>query len=202
MIKMTAIMAANAIHEERRREELIIRQKKKQEDDILLRIQNNPSTQIQYGCLWYYTYNMQGVTLSNYHVLYTASTIEEINNYIEQQFIHYLRNKVKTNLLFYQVSIDPNIVSYDFITRSTYPYVKIQILKHQKLCTLNGNINLTSQLILPTLVNYNLYYNQIIHMKKKALIDHYIEIFDTYPIKTKSMTIKKLLKNKKSILLQ
>lgn len=185
----------------RQKEELIIRQKKNHEDEVLMCAQNTQSFHIKYGVLWYNLFTMQGVALNHYKILHTSSNMEEMNMYIEQQLIHYLRKKIKCNLLLYQVSVDPNVVSYDFITKSTNPYVNIQISKHEILCTLTGNINLTEQLNLPILIKYNDYYNQIVKLKKKQLVANYVAIFESNPIKTKQSIIKKLLNNKKLTLL-
>ena len=104
---------------------------KKREQQTILTASNSMIFQSSYGVMWYHTYYLQGVLLSNYKIYYTSTNMDDVLTYIKDEIIRCIKNKVQSNLLLYKVdNIDPRVVSYHLITSSNFSFLKpIQKMK-------------------------------------------------------------------------
>src|SRR5688572_13021852 len=109
---MAMIMAIAINEQERKDSEKVIRYRK-QEESIANLIRNHRINHVGYGLMSYDTYYLQGILLSNYHILHTTTSLHEMLNYTKRQMIDNIKTKTKINFLLYNViNIDPRLVSY------------------------------------------------------------------------------------------
>lgn len=196
---MATIIIMNEIAEaeRRKREQEQVILFKKREENIAIKALHSQSD-IHYGVMAYTEYHVQGQLLSNYKIHYTGN-ITNVINYIKKQLIHWLKAKVKINLLFYQTLVDPNLVSYHFITSSISPWLKLILKNNIDLCDFNGNHYLHTKLYkqLTFLKEYD-EYKENLPTSKKQLKHVYYNMYQTKPIfLTKRQIYKKILKAKK-----
>ena len=200
---MATIIIMNQIAEAERRkqekEQIILF--KKQEENIAMKALHSKSDD-HYGVMAYTEYHLQGQLLSNYKIYYTGNIIN-VMNYIKKEIIYRLKAKVKINLLFYQTLVDPNLVSYHFITSSNSPWLKIILKNKINLCDFNGNHYLHAKLYkqLNFLKEYD-EYKENLPTTKKQLKHVYDDMYQTNPLfLTKRKIYKKILKAKKLTIL-
>lgn len=200
---MAAMIAINSIASEdrRRRDEEKVVIFKKREQQTILTASNSMIFQSSYGVMWYHTYYLQGVLLSNYKIYYTSTNMDDVLTYIKNEIIGCIKKKNESNLLLYKVdNIDPRVVSYHLITSSNFSFVKISISKKIDICTFQGNQNFSNKLYekLDFLKEYNDYKDSIKKLTKDKLKDLYYEIYVSRPLLMKKKDIlKAIMKNKK-----
>lgn len=156
---------------------------------------------INYGIMYYTTYRVRGVNITEYRVLCTTKSLDELSTFLSTIILTSL-SKHDINYLVYTVNnIDANLVSYDVVKSSTFPWfhVKVHRIYSKKLVTFTGNRDFRSKIHLPFVINYNNYAVYLQGQKKKQLkkLDH-----DRYPFLfyTKNNLIKLLLiREKKAI---
>lgn len=194
-------MAISASEERRRRDEEKVVIFKKREQQTILTASNSMIFQSSYGVMWYHTYYLQGVLLSNYKIYYTSTNMDDVLTYIKNEIISCIKKKSESNLLLYKVdNIDPRIVSYHLITSSNFLFVKIIISKKIDICTFQGNQNFSNKLYekLDFLKEYNDYKDRVQKLTKDKLKDLYYEIYVSRPLLMKKKDIlKAIMKNKK-----
>jgi hypothetical protein len=157
---------------------------------------------INYGLMTYVTYHVQGTLLSDYKIYHMTNNIDEMIDYIKIDIINHIKNKNNINLLFYITDTDPLLVSYQFII-STSQWLKIIIKNQPNICTLHGDKNLYDELYeqLDFLKDYDMYKEEINSLSKKDLKKIYYKTYDRSSILSKKAIYKKLLKNKKMLVL-
>jgi len=172
-------------------------------ENNLLISQNNNITGVYYGFM---TFKLNhGNYIPNYHIISTSNHIDVIINHLKDYIINLYNQNKKENLLFYQVfDVNPNLVSYNIIKSSTYPYVVIQINnpKHFIIYKMNGHKTLRKAIYkqLEFLQNYDDYLQHLTHLNKHQMVKEYNTIFDKQPnfiFFSKSRMIKDLINNKK-----
>lgn len=172
----------------------------KNEDDLNIQ----PSPGIHYGYMWFSKYDIHGIYVTDSKVLKTDDDIHIVTNFIHDSILNKLDKDIIGTFLFYQVeNINPNIVSYQLITRSNFPYVTIYLRdrRHKHFCYFKGDSELYDVLYnnLPFLMDYNDTMKVLYTMKKKALKrEHYIVYINKkVNFMTKEAIIRELLKNKR-----
>lgn len=162
-----------------------------------------PSPGIHYGYMWFSTCDVHGIYVTDSKVLKTDDDITIITDYIHDSILSKLEKNIIGTYLFYQVEdINPNIVSYQLITRSNYPCVTVYIRdsKHKKFCYIKGNGRLYDALYnnLPYLKRYDDTSTRLHTMNKDALKKEHFIIYTQMNVHlSKKMIIKDLLQNKK-----
>lgn len=201
---MASMIAINSMASEDRRrkdenEKVVIF--KKREQQTILTASNSMIFQSSYGVMWYHTYYLQGVLLSNYKIYYTSTNMDDVLTYIKDKIIRCIKNKVQSNLLLYKVdNIDPRVVSYHLITSSNFSFLKIIISDQIDICTFQGNQTFCNKLYekLDFLKEYNDYKDGVKKLTKDKLKDLYYEIYVSRPLlMTKKDILKAIMKNKK-----
>lgn len=203
----TAIIASSMASEERRRQEekkrIVIF--KKREQQTILTASNSMTSQISYGVMWYHTYYLQGVLLSNYKIHFTSTNMDEVFTYIKEKIIEYIKKKIDSNLLFYKVdNIDPRVVSYHLITSSNFSFLKIIISKKVDICTFQGNQEFCNKLygILDFLEEYDVYKDKVKKLNKHKLKDLYYELYGSRPLLMKKKSMFKAIMKHQKLLIQ
>lgn len=170
---------------------------KNKEANIAISVLSNQNNEIGYGLMAYQTYYVQGQLLSHYKIYYTSNNLDKMLNYTKHEMIDKIKNKIKVNLLFYKVeNIEPKLVSYHFITSSTFQWLKILLTNKTSVCQFYGNTQLHKQMYdyLDFLKDYQLYKNNINLLSKNEIKVLYHGISTKTRFRKSSM-IKYLLKH-------
>lgn len=139
--------------------------------NIMLNGQNK--VVVSYGIMWYSTYRIRGVNITEYRILATSDNMDAINERLPTIITTSLsKYKYAVHYLIYSVNgIDPNLVSYDVIKASTFPNVTMVVheMNSAKLATITGDRALRHSIHITCLTNYNNYANQLRGRKKSEV---------------------------------
>ena len=195
---MAAMMMFMAMEDDDKKDKEVILAYHKKESlirkNMSLHLKNN-SNVIHYGVMWYSTYYIRGINITDYKILFTNHDINKINDCLD--IIIKRPHKYDMHYLIYSVkNIDPNLVSYDIITSSTYSHVTMKVYEKNSstLATITGDRLLRNTIFVPCLTNYNNYANQLRGMKKsevKKLLNGWCLVY------TKNNIIRLILINEK-----
>ena len=205
------ILMAIQDEEERARRRIIVRRDNQNAYDAK-RVKNsyNINIGIRYGYMSFYEYYDHNILMSVYKIFNTSRDLDIIISNIKNQILKCLNNKIKRNLLLYQVkNIDASVVSYNILTMSSsYPLLIITIHNPKKpiILSLSGDNNLKTMLYdkLDFLQSYNAYLNSLKKLSKKQLVDLYKQVYVQDPpfLFSKKRILKALLNNNKKEFLE
>lgn len=192
-----ALMMFMAMEEEDKNDKNIIISYHKKEklirENIMLHQKDNVG--VSYGIMYFNTYRIRGVNITDYRILLTTNNLDTLNNHLA--VITTFLSEYDIYYLIYKVSgVNANLLSYDVVMSSTFPNVTMKVHKMSsvKLVTFTGNEKLCNRLLIPCLTDYNNYANKLRTMKKKEvkkLLDGWCFIY------TKRNIIRLILINEK-----
>lgn len=171
--KMAAMMMFMAMEEDDYQDKQAILAYHKKEALIRknMTLNQNSNTTVSYGIMWYSTYRIRGVNITDYRIIATTNNINDINDRLSAVIATSLSNYDVRYLIYSVKGVDPNLVSYDVVKSSTFPHVNLIIhrMYSPTLATLTGDKKLRNSIYIPCLTNYNNYANQLRAMKKKEV---------------------------------
>lgn len=203
---MAAIILLSQMDEDDKKKKRLIQTKKKKEleEYNIMYSSMNFNNVTQYGLMWFYAYITHGVQMSNHKVIITNKDKSVVIEELKSRVINCLNNKYKESYMVYEVkNVDPNMVSYNVIKSSTYPYVCVRIFnrKSNKICSINGNKILKAIVCekLDFLADYLSYLEDLEKLSTKDLEGLYKEVYGKKPgfLFARRFIITALLDNKK-----
>lgn len=108
-------MAAVYFFHQQQQNDSIRRKREMQKDTVIRMMESKKTATKQYGFMVYRrTYDMD-VLITLYKIIDTDSSYEKIVKSIQDYITRLVINKKRCNILFYEITTDPTIVSYDAI---------------------------------------------------------------------------------------
>lgn len=197
------INGMNSDSESKEKRKYLNRQKINQSNDKLVLNSRNDDDKLGMGFMTYKLNTEYGIEVSKFKIIQASYQIDDIYQKLEEYIFSQINNRHSSDILVYQIiGINPSLVSYDIITSSNFPFVKINIKSYgTQLFHINGDKTLSTTIYqkIPNLSTYRKYHNRIMTLNKKDLSEIYVEtigktvpkIFPKYKMRTRLLNYKK-----------